>query len=190
MNSKRALVFTVVLVIAIIIGCWFALLIARNLLREHEVSLQNPDFFMHNVFYVQMDENGQIKNEITAPVLTHYPNDDVSVFTQPHLLVFKAADKLWDISADQGRSEAFLGTIYLTGNVNVERLPTPNDLGFTVKTIRMTVYPDSKTAETKEPVTILQGGSIVDAVGAKADLAKGTVDLLSRVKGNYNSDEK
>jgi len=185
MNSKKTIFFTLALAVAIGFSCWLALNIAKNLLHESNVSTQNPDFFMHNVIYTQMDEDGNMRNQITAPSLVHYLDNDTSMFEKPHLLVFNVTQKLWDISADRGKSISFMGTIYLSDNVNIERMETPNDLGFTVKTTAMTVYPDSKTANTKEPVTILQNGSVVNAVGATADLAQGTVNLLSKVEGNY-----
>jgi len=185
MNSRKTLFFTIILALLIVIGCSFAFIVAKNILHERDISAQNPDFFMHNVTYVQMDVDGNIRQQIVSPNLVHYPDNDVAVFQQPHLLVFNVAQKLWDISADQGKSVAYMDRIYLSGNVNIERLPTPDDLGFTVKTTTLTVYPSSQTADTKEPVTILQNGSIVNAIGAKADLAKGTIDLLSKVKGNY-----
>lgn len=185
MNSRKTVFFTIFLAIMIVVSCWLALNVAKNLLHKRDLSVQNPDFFMHNVVYTQLDESGRICDQITAPSLVHYLDNDVSVFAAPHLLVFNPTQKLWDISADQGKSVGFMGRIYLSGNVNVERMLLLHDLGFTVKTTALTVYPASKTADTKEPVTILQNGSVVNAVGAKADLAKGTINLLSKVSGNY-----
>lgn len=189
MNSRKTVFLTIALAIIIVVSCWLALNVAKNLLHERSLSAQNPDFFMHKVVYTQMDESGRICDQITAPSLVHYLDNDVSVFTEPHLLVFNPTQKLWEISADQGKSMGFMGRIYLSGNVNVERMPLLNDFGFTVKTTALTIYPASKTADTEEPVTILQNGSVVNAVGAKADLAKGTINLLSQVKGNLNSNE-
>lgn len=185
MNSRKTVFLTIALTIAIVVSCWLALNGAKNLLHERGLSAQNPDFFMHNVVYTQMDESGRIYDQITAPNLVHYLDDDVSIFTTPHLLVFTPTQKLWDISADQGKSVGFMDRVYLSGNVNIERMPLLHDFGFTVKTTALTVYPASKTADTKEPVTILQNGSVVNAVGAKADLAKGTINLLSKVEGSY-----
>lgn len=185
MNSRKTVFFAIVLASTIVVSCWLALNVAKNLLHERNLSAQNPDFFMRNVVYTQLDESGRINSQITAPSLVHYLENDVAVFTLPHLLVFNPKQKLWDIRAEQGKSVGFMGKIYLSGDVNIERMPLAHDFGFKVKTTALTVYPESKTADTKEPVTILQNGSVVNALGAQADLATGTVNLLSQVKGSY-----
>jgi lipopolysaccharide export system protein LptC len=160
-----------------------------------------PDFFMTDVIYVQMNEDGVLSDRIYTPKINHYPDNDTSVFEDPYINMLDKNNQFWEISAKNGKSIGGSDIIYFWDNVKIHQLPSlqggptastrNNELsGMLVTSSAVTIYPHRRFAETNKPVKMVQAGSVVNAVGAELDLKDAKMKLLSKIEGQYDSSKK
>lgn len=184
MNTKT-LFFTLSLLTVVTLSSILALLAAQKIATPHINASQNPDFFITNALYTEFDQTGAIHNQIATSKISHFTTANAYLFDNPQMTFFYANEQPWIISAHKGKSEHGKDKILLWDNVTIQQAPGANNTETLINTNSLTLFPNTKTAETKEPVTIKQGGSVMHAVGAKADFKAGTVKLLSKVGGTY-----
>jgi lipopolysaccharide export system protein LptC len=183
--------FVTIILIAIFAGVSaLALLEAKKITGVHINASDAPDFFMTNATYVEFDQNGNISNQFYTTKITHFVANNNYIFDNPRMKMYNPNEQPWDITANKGRSESGKSKVYLWDNVKVTQAASPNNPDFDITTTSLTVYPDIKFAETNDPVTIIQGGSVAKAIGAKADFKSGTVSLLSNVECQYQTEQK
>jgi LPS export ABC transporter protein LptC len=116
----------------------------------------------------------------------HYANENASILQYPHLMIVDKDKKVWNISANNGKSLQENNTVYLWDNVNIKQFdPAINADKLTVVTSKATIYPHKKLGETNQPIAITEGQNVIHAIGAKVDFNKSTVKLLSKVMGKY-----
>lgn len=178
----------ILLLIIVGITSWYALNTAKKTVELHVVSDTNPDFFMNNISYIQMDDDGAILNQITTSKVLHYQKDDVYFFTKPFLSMLDKNKQVWQIVADSGTSNGNEKVVF-NGNVQINQLLGKDNkaLGTNVVTTSATIYPNEKIAQTDHPVAIKQGASTVNAIGARLDFKNSKLELKSNVKGQYES---
>jgi lipopolysaccharide export system protein LptC len=188
--SKKTLIYTILLLAVIASGTYLTFNAAKKVTSIHINAAENPDFFMTNAVYVDLDANGEIHNQINTSKITHFTTDNTYYFDAPHLQMYSSNEQPWDISAIKGKSEHGKEKIYLWENVNLHQLAGKNNAEILVNTTKLTIYTDRKFAETDQPLTISQAGTTVTSIGAQADFLHGTIKLLSRVKGQYQPEKK
>lgn len=190
MNIKVPTLF-IFLLLAVGITSWYALNVAKKTVEQHVVSDKNPDFFMNNVSYLQLDDEGAVLNQIDTAKIVHYVTDDTYTFVKPFLKMLDKNKQVWEIAADSGKSNGN-EKVFFNGNVQIRQIfgVTSKSIGTSVNTNAATIYPDKKIAETDQPVTIKQGESIVSATGAKINFKASKLELLSKVKGQYDASSK
>jgi lipopolysaccharide export system protein LptC len=180
---RKNILFTIVL-LAIFVGTTvLALLTAKKITSvQYSPSIDSPDFFMTNITHTKFNHKGNIQNQIKANKVIHFTTNNVYLFEKPNMMMYSPNQQPWHITANKGKSEYGKSTVYLWDNVKIVRTASANNSNFDIATSQLTVYPDIKFAETKEPVTIIQTGNITKATGAKADFKTGTIKLISKVK--------
>ena len=185
MNNK-IVVFTFLILLIISGSCWYAIEVAKNSLEVQAQTNNNPDFFMKDVAYLQMDDLGRLQNRISTPSLVHYPMDSTYFFEEPKIEMFDKNNQLWAIEARHGKSIHDSAMVYFWDDVIVKQFD--NSVQKTkITTSAVTIYPHSKLAETDKPLVFNQGDSIVYSTGAKLDMEAAKVQLLSKVKGQYGT---
>lgn len=187
MNTK-VISFSLILIIAIAVSSWIAVNVARSMLKQVVASSDDTDFFMTNVVYTQMDENGTVHNQIYTSKLHHYPQGDRYIFDAPRIMMMDQDNNPWRIEAKQGTSEKNGTVVNLWDDVKITQIASAsNQVGMTVTTSAATIHPKDGFATTDKPVVIEQGGSIVNSVGAEVNFKNSTVKLLSKVQGQYEA---
>jgi len=159
----------------------------------------HPDSYMKNVDFTRYNDQGMQESNFHTPSLVHYPKQNSALLVNPRLVSHggesqnenaqnkKIQDKnrlVWVITAKQGISEDDGKVVYLKGNVQIQRTDTAGKTA-TLTTSALTAYPKKKHIETDQPVTIVQPGSIIHAVGFTADLNTGDIHLLSQTQTTY-----
>ena len=173
-------------VVALIISSWFAVGVTKNILAQKQLQKSGSDFFMHDVVYTQMAEDGSIQNQLRSPRMVHYPLNDTYTFNSPQLVMVGANKHIWKINADYGSGKKSGQEIYLWDNVNITQQASESGREFMrVVTSAATIYPQQKIASTDRPLTITQAGTVVSAIGARVDFHTSTIKLLSKVEGQY-----
>lgn len=187
---NKNLLFTVILIIAFACISTLALMQAKKITAVHTNAADAPDFFMTNADYVKFDTDGNINNHFYASKITHFGDRNNYIFDSPNMQMYSTKEQPWVITAQKGKSEKGRSKIYLWGNVQLKQGNGDDNNDFSISTTSLIVYPDTKSAETSDPVTIIQGTSIAKTIGAKADFKSGTVELLSNVDCEYQTQAK
>jgi LPS export ABC transporter protein LptC len=192
LKTKFSVLFFVLAFFALSTGWFVAFNIIRSQIYSGEDLPTAPDMFIQGVTFKQMDETGQIVHQLFTPNVTHYQQDDRYVLQAPDLKIIDDSKKIWHIRALNGISKQGQSVIELKDNVSISEFADANleVSELDIKTTFLTVYPDTKFAETAEPVTITQPSNVVESVGAKLDMKSGILYLLSKVKGQYAPEKK
>jgi len=187
---NKNLIFTVILIIVFACISTLALMQAKKITAIHTNAVDAPDFFMTNADFMQFDADGNLNNHFYVSKITHFSDQNNYVFDNPNMQMYSTKEQPWAITAQKGKSEKGKSKIYLWGNVQLKQGNGGDNNAFSIATTSLIVYPDTKSAETSDPVTIIQGASIAKTTGAKADFKSGTVELLSNVDCEYQTQSK
>jgi len=162
-------------------------------LRHVRTDLENDiegkhelDAYANNVRFTQLSDEGILAYQVYATSLQHYANK-ITEFTQPVIIIYdiKGARKPWYIRANSGSAYEATKEIVLQGNVEAQQAADPQHPSTLLKTTTVTVSPKTRRAETTAPISAVQPGLIITAIGADTDLQTGITHLRSEVKAHY-----
>lgn len=188
MMKSRQSSYLLLLVIAIILA--ILLIVTNNkAITKHNQTNKQPDAYADNITVTRYDKFGKLATQLIAPKMTHYVDNNTSVFLKPKLTLY--GDKQpWLITANQAQALNGSNMININGNVVIHENAGPNNPESTFITSTLTVNTQQQTAETNQPVHLTQknkNGSTLDitAIGLIANQKTGEVQLLSHVRGYY-----
>lgn len=144
-----------------------------------------PDVSMENFMVTAMGDTGKPEHTLEAGYMAHYPDDDSTELTKPHITVLRENDAPWHIYAERGWIAAGQNSILLSGAVQLENPKAGPSRAVSLTTSELRVLADEEYAETDQPVTIRSQTSVTRAVGMHAYLKEGRLQLLSKVRGSY-----
>ncbi len=182
--SKTALL-SLLLIASLILSGWLArnLLISSNNVKSNQAN--TPDAFMTGMHYTQYDPQGKWKSSLDAERMVHYSAQDTAVFDKPVMVSRDENQLTWIISANHSTTKHGSNIVYLKDNVQIQRFDATNQKNLDLITSTLTAYPKQHTMETNQPVTIVQPGSVVNAVGLTGNMQTGDINLLSNTHGVY-----
>lgn len=133
-----------------------------------------------------MGPDGQPRYRLTGTRMVHYPDNDALKITAPHIIFYRQASPRWDVVAERALTTSTGEEVYLLGEVVIRQFGVgPKTTAMKILTWDVRVEPETKFAETRQPVTLLNRFGETDAVGARAYLQEGRIELLSQVRGDY-----
>jgi lipopolysaccharide export system protein LptC len=185
--NKKNLFITIILLAIFSTASIVALMAAKRITIANPNATNTPDFFITNAVYIKFDQNGNISDQFYTGKIAHFTDHNNYIFDNPRIRIHNPGEQPWNITADKGRSEGGKSKIYLWDNVKVTQVASQNNADFDINTNALTVFLDIKFAQTDKPITIIQGGSVLNAIGAKANFKSGTVELLSNVECQYQT---
>ncbi len=148
-----------------------------------------PQEYMANAYLTSFEENGNLKEEITANRWAYLSEAKISTLSIPHLIIYKPDGTIWFIDAKKGTlKQPSLGTIEqieLQENVVIERPGTTTIVPLKLKTEKMSYQPKKQYAESAEPVVMTKPGLKITGTGLRAFLERDKVELLHNVKTFY-----
>lgn len=181
---------TFLLLLAAVLSSWLVIKSLQEPVDRPE-SPQNPDAYVFNINAVKMNvDTGTPTDQLFSPEMVHYPTNNSTNITTPHLTVFQNNEQPWQINADRGQAINGSEVIQLWDHVKLEQAAGPNNQAFIITTTAMTIYPKQQYAETNQPIMLWQPSGTVNSVGLRAYQTTGIIDLLSQVKGHYLSTRK
>tara|TARA_R110000868_G_scaffold8205_9_gene42854 strand:+ start:30856 stop:31470 length:615 start_codon:yes stop_codon:yes gene_type:complete len=184
MKKKRLQFFIFPLIILGVF--WLILQVSFTSTNKPPLPPQYPDSYMGNVVAVQMDVTGHPESRYFSPTMVHFKKDNASDLTKPDMYVYSVDQPAWHITADQGRAEQGLQLVHLWGHVHAHQPAGKTSPPMTILTTQATVYPHTKIIISHAPVTLIQPGTKVHSIGARANMRKGEVDLFSNANATYN----
>lgn len=143
----------------------------------------DPDAMAENFQVRQFDEKGRVKYRLTAPYLTHFPDDDSSELKSPTLIHYRPNAPALTLSGQNAKVSSKGQTIFLWDDVKAVRAATPERPELVARMPDLTVRPDDGIAFTQSPVVITEDKSWVKGVGMHLDNNTSTFELQSQVSG-------
>jgi len=145
----------------------------------------DPDYQVERFEVRRFDIEGQLQHTLVADKLVHYPDDDTTVVTAPHITYHRQPPS--EVSA----RIAYVGRdgkeIDLVDDVRVIRHGAANDSPATVlETRTLKIFPDDEKGRTSDPVVITRGKSIMHGSGLELDNRSGITVLHGRVTGTLH----
>lgn len=183
-RATHQLLLWCILAILTVLG-GYAILNSLQSAKQPSNSNHLPDAYMEQVNYQEFNSEGRLHAQLTTPRLTHYPDNDTTLFLKPNMRLITKKNIHWHVTALHGQSDKGSEKVLLWDNVVIHQPKQPDNPETTIKTSQLTVYPDKQTAETKQAVRIMRPGSITTAVGMTANFKTGVFKLLSQSKGHY-----
>ena len=154
--------------------------------RQNEKQI--PDAYMENVTTIILDKFGKISLKIVTPKMVHYAKDDLTDFINPQLTLYHRSPNPWFIASKTAKAWHGIDNVIFSDDVTIHHPANYNNPATVIKTRSLTVHPNTKTAETAEPITMIQPNSIMKAIGMQADMDSGNIKLLSQAQGEYVPD--
>lgn len=144
----------------------------------------DPDSIIEHFSIQRFDAAGDLKNFLTAGKLVHFPDNDSTEVDNPALTLYESrqptrvtAKRAW-LSHD-GKE------VHLMDKVRMVRQGTAGAPDTVLETARMTVFPDSETAHSNDPVTISKGQSVVVGSGMDYNGKQSVTVLRGRTHGIF-----
>jgi lipopolysaccharide export system protein LptC len=160
---------------------WFA---QRLQLREEATEKADAgevDYFSIHIRRVSFGEDGQPKNQLIAPILTHYAGDDHTELKDPVLTVYSKGGPPWVITGEHG-TLLKEGEVRLDGPVLIQREADREKRSVRVVTRNISVYPQRNYAETAEHVEVVSEPDYLRGDGAQVHFGEVLqVTILSNV---------
>jgi len=144
------------------------------------------DSFMKDASVVQYSPQGHIHQALRASSIEH--RQGTNYFTAPSLLRNVAGNGQINVNANHGQMDDNQQQLDLHGAVQLYSKPASGKVQ-QLSSERMIYYPQQNQAETSVAVAYLTPGHRITAVGLKADLTNGQIDLLSEVKGLHTNEK-
>ena len=188
MLSLKKLSFCGLLPTAVLLSGWSAFIIYH---KESALpdTLGRPDAYMEDVVATVIDKQGHPTLKMVASKMTHYLHNDATEITKPLLTLYRKSPKPWQLTALHAKSQQGLSQIVLWEDVVIHHPGDGQNEKTTLLTPTLTVFPDKQLATTTDPVVIIQPNTEIHAIGMNADLASGSVKLLSQARGEYSVQE-
>ena len=149
-----------------------------------EPAANSPDAFVEHMSLTTLDSNGRLAHKLTAARAEHFPGDRAELVA-PALEVHRQQQTPWSVRSASATVSAAGKQIELRGTVEIHRQAEGGHSAAHAYTSRLLVRPDDLYAETDAAVRYQSAGTQFTAVGMRAFLDQGRVELLSKVRGRY-----
>lgn len=145
----------------------------------------DPDYWVERFEVRRFDVEGKLQHTVVAAKLLHYPDDDTTVVTTPHITYHQQPPT--EIFARMGYIGKDGKEVDLVDDVRVVRHSAAGDAPPTLlETRTLKVFPDAEKGHTNDPVVITQGKSIMKGSGLDIDNRSGITVLRGRVTGTLH----
>jgi lipopolysaccharide export system protein LptC len=146
----------------------------------------DPDYWAEGVKVLRFDINGTLQHTLTAEKLLHYPDDDTTIVTRPHVTYHsqppvEIAARMAYIGRD-GKEADLVDEVKVTRHGAKDGVPST-----TLESRTLKIFPDEEKGSTGDPVTITRGSSVMHGTGLEIDNGTGITVLRGRVSGTIHS---
>ena len=148
--------------------------------RRHD-----PDTIIEKFTASTLDPQGRPLHQLSADQLVHYPDDDSSELSRPHLRYTPFGQPVTTLQAQRGKSLGGNDEIKLFDTVRIERLGTPSEPGWLATMPDLTAHPPKGTAYTQSQVVFTQGHARLEGQGFSLDQNAQTASLDAKVRGHF-----
>jgi LPS export ABC transporter protein LptC len=150
-------------------------------------TIEGTDFgyYLLDARLVGLDSDGRELYTLHADRIEQLPTDE-SVSMQQVTVDYAPQSQIpWKASANVGRIPASGDLIELEGDVHLARAAEPGADRVEIDTTRLELAVRDRIARTTDPVTLVQGRSVLRATGLEADLVNEHVRLGASVRARF-----
>lgn len=173
------------LILSIGLSSWSILLGKKSDALTPTNSSTEPDAYMEDVVATILNKQGIPSLKIETPKMIHYPENDVTDISKPHITVYRQSPEPWYINSNFAKASSGIDQILFWDNVIIHHAQDSDNPTTTMTTTSLTVFPNQQLAKTDKPITVTQPNATLHAVGMFANMNDGTVKLLSNARGEY-----
>lgn len=152
-------------------------------------TVQSPNYALKDFVTVQMNEQGQLRSQLSAKSLIHY-KQAATKLEAPTVVFFRAGQRIWTIQAEQGEMSPDGKEIRLLGQTLLQRESDVPEKQMTIKTCNLSIQRDKQYAETNELTTILSNNTETQSKGVRVFMPIRQVELVSQVRGQYQQNKE
>jgi lipopolysaccharide export system protein LptC len=174
------------LLLIIAAGSWW---LARQLEsdgRSRQADQHLPDYTLEQLATTTLDKEGKPLRRLQASRLAHYPDDDSTELSRPHLTLYEEGRPPWRVRSERGWLSGDGELLLLQGQVDIDRSAAPTVRPAHIVTHNLRVQPRENYAETDEQVSMRSEKSWVTSKGLQLWFAQPMrLKLLTNVRGHY-----
>ena len=155
--------------------------------RPDDSKRHDPDYIVNDLSATTLDDKGRVHYIMAAQKMLHYPDDDSTYLEEPRLTSLYPDRPPVHVSARRGEVSSKGEQVFLHDDVRVVRDAGAKQGQMVLTTSYLHVLPDSDTADTDRPLTIVDDYNVVNAVGMKLNNRTGVIQLLAGVTSQHES---
>lgn len=179
--------FFPLLILAVLAGLsfWLDQATEVQLIKNDGKSRHDPDTVVDNLVVFRHGPDGVLKYKLVGTHMEHYPDNESSLVTAPHLTSYRPGAPDMLLSGQTATVTQEGKHVLVQGEVVVTRAAFADRAELVARTPELTILPDAGKAFNQHPVHITQGESWMKGIGVEVDNNLGTFSLASRVTGEY-----
>ncbi|MBE0509401.1 MAG: LPS export ABC transporter periplasmic protein LptC [Chromatiales bacterium] len=182
MNRRLRLIL--ILLVPVLLSSWLLQKQKPATPQQAAEVRDQPDYFLRGVHAVSTNAQGQLQHRLEADSLSHFPQGDYVLLSEPRIAVHQADGSHWTIQANQGqlfeREQEFL----LHGAVRIAQHGSSQDIRLQTESLRL--LPEQQFAESSEAVVLQMPGSRLEGLGMELYGKEQRLLLLSTVRGVHH----
>ena len=183
----RRRVLTGMLLLAALLSLgWWILEWMQPRERIRETAVESPTYYAHQLNISSYDEEGRLVETLRTPLMIHYDSRGATEFSEPLVWRYNPDEPPWRLQAEQAVAHKQADTIFMSGEVIIDRNADINHSAYHIVTQDLTVRSKDGYATTEQPVRIESKGQWTTAIGMQGWLKQPVrVHLLHQVRGEY-----
>ena len=169
---------------------WLNLQVQPSTAGSNNKLRHEPDYIIDNFTATTLDEQGQIRFVMSAQKMLHYPDDDTTHLTLPHINSMTVEKPPMNMSALKGEVSSKGDEVFLRDNVIIMRPAYADKSELTFSTNYLHVLPNKDLVQTDQAISMVDARIRLDAVGMELDHKTHIVKFLAQVKSTYEPPKK
>jgi len=184
MKERRLLLLLTFLPIALAVYIWdLDVNFSSSVLPEPQEQQSNlPLTILEQTQITQFDQHGLQVQRVSSQELTSFELDELIQINQP-TIELNTNDGNWTATSLNGMFYQNENRITLSGDVTLQKHDANTPV--VMYTSQLDYYPDSRLAETDDPVRIQATGHDIQSEGISIDLAHSVYVLTNRVRSSH-----
>ncbi|KPN72917.1 MULTISPECIES: LPS export ABC transporter periplasmic protein LptC [Neisseria] len=151
-------------------------------IEEAALNPNEPQYAMEGIDGRRFDEQGRLKENLSAEYAWQLPKSDDVVFERPQLALYNGGRLIYKVESREARYNTETRIVRFEQDVLLTKSAEAQRPAAVLKTASLTINTQTETAETQAPVEYRYGESHGTANGLVYDHKKGLLNLPSRVK--------
>jgi lipopolysaccharide export system protein LptC len=153
-----------------------------------DAAKHSADYFSKGYLRKDLNEQGRLKNELSAQSILHYSDDGITHIDKPMLTLYNADPAVppWVVKSETGILSADGENLLLKGKVFIDRAKAKGTRQMNIRTSNLRVQPKASYAESDEWTELISPPHRTEGKGIQITFKKPIyIKLLSNVKSRY-----